>query len=113
MSPITRRGFISGTAAGVAATGVALAIPGQLASATTRLRNTSDAASTHDEAPLESLLSEPLIAHVRDLSSGEISLFSGEHEFTIRDRHLASSLVRATRSTHNVAHSATSMTGGR
>jgi hypothetical protein len=39
---------------------------------------------------------EPLVAHIRDLSTGEISLLSGEKEFVIHDRQLAQSLFKAT-----------------
>jgi len=99
MQPITRRGFISGTAAGLAAAGVALAVPGQMAGASvlSSKRAGHDAADTiTDSAVATGSLSEPLIAHVRDLSSGEIALFSGEREIVIRDRHLASKLASAT-----------------
>ncbi len=42
-------------------------------------------------------MTEPLVAHIRDLSTGEIGLFSGEKEIVIHDRSLARSLFRATR----------------
>lgn len=40
-------------------------------------------------------LTEPLVAHVRDLSTGEIGLFSGEQEIIIHNRQLAQSLFTA------------------
>lgn len=92
MQPLTRRGFITGSAAGLAVAGVALAVPGQIAGA-----STLPAKALASEGPLATGdLAAPLIAHVRDLSSGEISLFSGEREITIHDRHLASRLAGAT-----------------
>jgi hypothetical protein len=40
-------------------------------------------------------LSGPLIAHVKDLQTGEVSLYSGEREFSIVDRGLAARLFNA------------------
>jgi hypothetical protein len=42
-------------------------------------------------------LSEPLVAHVRDLSTGEIGIFSGTREVVFNDPQLAARLFRATR----------------
>ena len=42
-------------------------------------------------------LSESLIAHVKDLSTGEISLYSGTREFVVRDPGLAARLANAAR----------------
>jgi hypothetical protein len=42
-------------------------------------------------------LTEPLVAHVKDLSTGEISLFQGERQVLIRDPALASRLFSAVR----------------
>jgi hypothetical protein len=41
-------------------------------------------------------LSEPLVAHVRDLATGEIDVFAGERQITYRDPHLAARLFKAT-----------------
>jgi hypothetical protein len=49
------------------------------------------------EADPSEELTEPLIAHVRDLSTGEITVYMGENEYTYRDQQLASRLFRATR----------------
>jgi hypothetical protein len=43
------------------------------------------------------LLSEPLVAHVKDLSTGEISLFQGEREVLVRSPALARGLMSAAR----------------
>jgi hypothetical protein len=42
-----------------------------------------------------SALTQPLIAHVRDLSTGQISLFLGTREITVQDPHLAAHLFNA------------------
>ena len=97
MEPMTRRGFISGTAAGLAAAGVAIAMPSQMAGASTAARATTSNGPATAGPGASGPLDGPLIAHVRDVSSGEISLFAGEREIVIRDRHLASRLAGATR----------------
>lgn len=52
-----------------------------------------DAATTAgDQLPS---VGQPLIAHVTDLRSGAISLFMGEHEFTVSDPGLAGRLFGA------------------
>jgi hypothetical protein len=40
-------------------------------------------------------MSEPLVAHVRDLASGEIGLYSGTREVTFHDTGLANRLFNA------------------
>jgi len=40
---------------------------------------------------------QPLVAHVRDLSTGEIGIFNGTSEFVVRDPALARSILRAAR----------------
>jgi hypothetical protein len=41
--------------------------------------------------------SEPVVAYVKDPSSGEISVMSGDREVTVRDRKLAAQISRAAR----------------
>ena len=43
------------------------------------------------------VLSEPLVAHVKDVGTGEISLFQGEREVLVRSPALARSLMSAAR----------------
>lgn len=54
-----------------------------------------EAASGADVAAAD--LSGPLVAHVKDLSTGEISLFSGTREIVTHDPQLAGRLFRAAR----------------
>jgi hypothetical protein len=42
-----------------------------------------------------SAVTQPLVAHVRDLSTGQISLFLGTREITVQDPHLAAHLFNA------------------
>ncbi len=81
MSHLTRRGFVTrsaGTAAGLTAIGALAA----------------ERADADPDAPAGS---EPVVAYVRDPSSGEISVMSGDREVTVRDLKLAARIERAAR----------------
>jgi hypothetical protein len=94
MESLSRRSFFkhAGAAAVVAST-IAIAPVGL----------TSGGASVGEgnEAPLspsENLRGdESLVAHVKNARTGEISLFIGHREVTLRDRKVAARLVRAAR----------------
>ena len=82
-----RRTFLARTGAAAAAAGVVAAVP---------LSGVADAATATDEkvpdvAPPE----HDVIAHVRDVRTGEIAVFTGTTETIVRDRTLAARLVRA------------------
>jgi len=94
MESVSRRKFFK--QAGAVAT-----VAGTMAVAPLGLASTvAGAASTREEAlaPKEQLRgNEDLVAHVKNARTGEIALFIGHREITIRDRKLAAQLVRATR----------------
>jgi hypothetical protein len=89
MSGLSRRRFIGGAAAGAVAVTAASAVPGMAAAAPVD----DSADDAHDEAAHE--LSEPVVARVRDLRTGEIALYVGTEEITHTDRALARRLARA------------------
>ena len=96
MNAFTRRVFLQRSSMAVAAAGAVTAIPG-LSSVLTV--GGAEAPATEavitDEAA--ATMSEPLVAHVRDLASGEIGLFSGEREVVFHDPGLAHRLFNASR----------------
>jgi hypothetical protein len=53
----------------------------------------ADTAATDVEATATQ--GEPVVAHVRDLATGEIGLFSGAREITVLDPQLAARLIKA------------------
>ncbi|MDQ6775203.1 MAG: hypothetical protein M3071_03055 [Actinomycetota bacterium] len=55
------------------------------------------AAERADADPDAPAGSEPVVAYVRDPSSGEISVMSGDREVTVRDLKLAARIERAAR----------------
>jgi hypothetical protein len=101
MSGVSRRVFLKGGSAAVVAAGAISSIP--CLPAMVGLAETQgpvDVGATESavtEAESSGLMSEPLVAHIRDLGTGEIGLFSGTREVTVLNPQLAASLVRAMR----------------
>ena len=93
MVKLTRRGFFRQTSMNVATIGVLAAVP------LVAVPDAPEAAATDTAAAAEELsaaeLSGPLVAHVRDLASGEISLLVGTQEIIYRDPELVVRLLRA------------------
>ena len=101
MSELSRRVFLKGGTAAVVAAGTLSALPG-LPALVGAVETQGPADAGEAQAALaegESSLSmtEPLVAHVRDVATGEIGLFSGTREITVLDPRLAAALVRAVR----------------
>jgi hypothetical protein len=97
MSPINRRDFLKGGSMAVAVAGVAGAVPMALptlaGAAGPKAADTAAPDSGADEAG--GRLDQPLVAHVRNLETGEIGLFYGDSETICRDPKLAAQLRRA------------------
>jgi hypothetical protein len=92
MESIDRRRFLLQGGAAVAAAGVASAVPLNAAGALTKGRARHDAT-----VPAGATLDEPVVAHLRNLRTGEVALFKGHREVTVKDKHLAALLFNATR----------------
>jgi hypothetical protein len=100
MSEVSRRTFLKSGSAAVVAAGAISAVPGLPAVASLLETQGPADAGAADAAVGDGevgLLSEPLVAHVRDLATGEIGLFSGAREITVHDPQLAARLLRAAR----------------
>lgn len=85
MKDLSRRGFLH-SSFGVAMVGAIAVVPGL----TTVLKLSGPVAGRVDAK-----LAGPLVAHVRDLASGEISLLVGTNQVVHRDRELAARLYAA------------------
>jgi hypothetical protein len=94
MEPINRRRFLVQGGAVVAAAGVASAVPFSAADALTKGRNNNARNAT---VPADAKLDEPVVAHLRDLHTGEVALYKGHTEVTVKDKHLAALLFNASR----------------
>ena len=99
LSGFSRRLFLRGSVA-LAAAGAAVAtvpgLSGALAATENEAPGVEDAASSagiEGSAAGTSSFAGPLIAHVKDLQTGEMSLFFGEKEITVNDPGLASRLA--------------------
>ena len=86
MTQVSRRRFLTHGSIGVALAGALAAVPG--------LGAVLKAPAT---VPAGASMAEPLIAHVRDLKSGEISLMVGTKHVIQRDADLAARLYDAAR----------------
>jgi hypothetical protein len=85
---LDRRTFLMRSSMAAAAAGVAAAVPfGALGA--------HAAGASEPDQPVD--MPDPVVAHVRNAATGEISLYVGDREVTVRDRRLASQLVRASR----------------
>ena len=93
MSSLSRRMFLKKGSLTVAAAGVAAALPAGLLEATEA--GAGAASTSAPELPEGAALTEPIVAHVRDLASGEINLYVGTHEVSVRDPGLAARLFHA------------------
>ncbi len=101
MNEVSRRVFLKGGSAAVVAAGAISAIPGLpalIGAADTQGPADVGAAETAaSEAEASLSMDEPIIAHIRDLGTGEIGLFAGTREITVLNPQLAASLFRAMR----------------
>lgn len=98
MAGVSRRTFLGRGSLAIAGAGVLSAIPGLsglLGAAETEAPAADASVAGADAGAAD--LSEPLVAQVRNVSTGEISLFNGTREVIVRNPQLASQLVRAIR----------------
>ncbi|MDQ2726071.1 MAG: hypothetical protein M3Y36_11345 [Actinomycetota bacterium] len=97
---MNRRMFLRNGSLAVVGAGVLTSVPGLssvLASAEAEAPeiDTSVAGASEGAAlPADVALDTPLVAHVKDLATGEISVYYGQNEVTFQDRQLASRLFR-------------------
>ena len=91
MSEVSRRAFLY-TGAGAAAAGAVVA--------TTGLNRSGGSTDALGESPEEvaaaAAMSGPIVVHIKDAKTGEVSIFSGEDEVAYRDPQLVARVARAT-----------------
>ena len=90
MSEISRRKFLGAAAGGAVVVGAAaVAAPSVLGGGS----DTSGTPRSHAGEALS--VDGPVLAHLRDAKTGEISVFAGTREVVIRDRSVANALLAA------------------
>ena len=93
---IGRRAVLRAGVMSAAAAGAVAAFPGALAGLVTAGPEAS-AAAPELEGMAGEELSAPIVAHITDAASGQVSLYVGEREVVYRDAQLVQRLLRATR----------------
>jgi hypothetical protein len=102
-SRFTRRIFLwrGSVAAGVAgAVATVPGLPALLATDAPEASTAADAAAPEAASLLPgeaATFSEPLVAHIRDLATGEIDLYIGDQQIAYVNRGIATQLFRATK----------------
>jgi hypothetical protein len=94
---LSRRSFLQRGTLTATTVAVASSIPGISALVATTAESPTVDSEVSDAADESGALTEPLVAHVKDLSTGEISLYQGEREVVVRSPALARSLMSAAR----------------
>jgi anaerobic selenocysteine-containing dehydrogenase len=93
MEPTSRRQFLKRSSAVAAAAGVAAAVP---ASAAKALSSSGKSHERDHELPDDPAVDVPVVAHVRNVRKGLVTLYTGEREITIKNKRLAAALFHAT-----------------
>jgi hypothetical protein len=95
---LSRRAFLLRGTVAAAAAGMVGSVPGFSALLAGSASEAPALETGAGEAEVEAGgLAEPLVAQVKDLNTGEISLFHGEQEIVIRNPAMARSLFAAAR----------------
>ena len=93
MEPTSRRQFLKRSSAVAAAAGVAVAVPASAAKALSSKAKTDE---RDPELPDHPTVDVPVIAHVRHVRKGLVTLYTDEREVTIKNKRLAAALYHAT-----------------
>jgi hypothetical protein len=101
MSELSRRTFLTKGSLAVAAGTVAASVPGLgsvLSATEAAAPEAPELTGAASDAEITAAdLGTPLVAHIKDLQSGQISLYQGEREITYHDPVVAARLFRAAR----------------
>ena len=89
MAKLTRRGFIVRTSAGALSVGALGVAPG--------LATVGSAHDLSDPELARAGSAGPIVAHVSNVASGEITILVGNRRIVHRDRDLVARLIKATR----------------
>ena len=91
MAKLARRGFLKRTTASVATIGVLASVPAALTAMSDAPQITE---TVQTDLSSLTLAEGPLVAHISNLATGEISLLSGTQEIVFRDPDLVMRLLK-------------------
>lgn len=86
MTKLTRRSFLKQTSASAATLGLLPAVPALAVFSHSPKAPVTDLSAT---------LTRPMVAHVSDVASGEITLFVGDQEIVFHDPQIVARLIKA------------------
>jgi hypothetical protein len=92
MEPTNRRDFLKHASVAAAVAGVAAAAPLTLADATA-----AGAEEKTPPVPASARVDRHVVAHLRDVQTGEVAIYAGDREIKVLDRRLAALLYNASR----------------
>ena len=91
MEPTNRRDFLKQASVAAAVAGAAAAVP----------LGITDVAAADDKktppVPANAHVDEHVVAHLRDVQTGEVAIYAGNREITVKDKRLAALLYKASR----------------
>lgn len=91
MQPTNRRDFLKQASITAAIAGAAVAAPISLADAASADENKTP------PLPANARVDRHVVAHLRDVRTGEVAIYSGDREITVKDKRLAAMLYKASR----------------
>ena len=90
MEPTNRRDFLKHASVAAAVAGTAAAVPLSFADA-------AGADEKQPKVPAGARVDEHVVAHLRNVQTGEVAIYAGDREITVKDKRLAALLYKASR----------------
>ena len=91
MEPTNRRDFLKQASATAAVVGVAAAVPLSV------VESAAVAETTAPSVPAGARNDRHVVAHLRNVHTGEVAIYAGDREITVNDKRLAALLYKASR----------------
>ena len=90
MEPTNRRDFLKHAS-------VAAAVAGAAAAAPLSLADVAGAEEKSPPVPKSARVDRHVVAHLRDVQTGEVAIYAGDREIKVKDKRLAALLYNASR----------------
>jgi hypothetical protein len=90
MEPTNRRDFLKHASVAAAVAGAAAAVP-------LSITESASAEEKTPRVPADAHVEGHVVAHLRDVQTGEVAIYSGNREITVKDKRLAALIYKASR----------------